>query len=140
MASQSLNKPRQWDKFCFAALKTQNLPLLGALNVSGYMKPEELIGCIKSEIEESANLYSQGLSGGTDVGSKIDALGLGSAQREMVVSLIKQAMEEFTYTLICGLEGEASVGGGQQQYKLLDEAGNELSGDLSSIFYEAVME
>jgi hypothetical protein len=104
------------------------------------MKPEELIGCIKSEIEASANLYSKGLSGGTEVGSKIDALCLGSAQREMVVSLIKQAMEEVTYTLICGLEGEASVGGGQRQYKLLDGAGNEFSGDLSSIFYEAVME
>lgn len=104
------------------------------------MKPEEFIGCIKSEIETSTNLYSQGLHGGTEVGSKIDALGLGLDQREMVVSLIKQAMEEATYTLICGLEGEASIGGSQQQYKLLDEDGNVLSGDLSSIFYEAVME
>lgn len=103
------------------------------------MRPEDLVNSIKSEIGGISDLYAQGAAGETEVGVKLDALGLNDSQHSEVILLIKKAMEEAAYTLICGLEGEASIGGTQHTYRILDEAGNELSGELGALFYDALM-
>jgi len=104
------------------------------------MKPEQLIANIKVEIENLVSLYGKGSEVQTDLGIKLDSLGLSSEVKEQFVGLIKQAIEESTYNIICGLEGVASIAGTQECYKIKDESGNKLSGDLDSLFYEQIME
>ncbi|GIU52631.1 hypothetical protein TUM4438_45800 [Shewanella sairae] len=104
------------------------------------MKPEQLISNIKVEIESLISLYGQGSEGQTDLGIKLDSLELSSEIKEQVVGLIKQAIEESTYNLLCGLEGSASIAGTQECYEIKDESGNILSGELDSLFYEQIME
>jgi hypothetical protein len=104
------------------------------------MKPEQLINNIESEINSLVELYSQGTAGQTALGKELEQLNLDEDQRGAVVSLIKKALEESTYNLICGLEGSASLGASQENYKLIDENGNELTGNLDTLFYEQIME
>ncbi len=104
------------------------------------MTPEQLIGNISKEIDSLVALYAQGSSGHTEVGVKLDSLGLSQEIKEQVVGLIHQAIIESTYNLICGLEGSASLAGTQESYKISDEQGNELSGNLDGLFYEQTIE
>lgn len=104
------------------------------------MRPEQLIANIKVEIESLVSLYGRGSDGQTDLGIKLDSLGLSPEIKEQVIGLIKQAIEESTYNLICGLEGSASIAGTQECYEIKDESGNKLSGELDSLFYEQIME
>ena len=104
------------------------------------MRPEQLIANIKVEIESIVSLYGQGSDGQTDLGVKLDSLGLNPEVKEKVIGLIKQAIEESTYNLICGLEGSASIAGTQECYEIKDESGKKLSGELDSLFYEQIME
>ena len=39
-----------------------------------------------------------------------------------------------------GLEGNASIGESQEEYALLDNKGNKISGELSELFYENIIE
>ena len=104
------------------------------------MKPEEFISNIKTEIDSLVSLYSEGKTGQTDIGIRLEELGLEDDQKEIVLLLIKQAIQESTYNLVCALEGAASLAGSQETYKITDESGNVLSGELDDLFYEQVME
>lgn len=53
------------------------------------MKPEQLIANIKIEIESLVSLYGQGSDGQTDLGIKLDSLGLNPEVKEQVIGLIK---------------------------------------------------
>ena len=104
------------------------------------MSPDQLVRNIKAEIESLVLLYAQGSEGQTEIGTKLDSLNLSPQLKTEVVSLIEQAIKESTYNLISGLEGSASLAGTQETYKITDESGNELSGELDALFYEQVME
>ena len=81
-------------------------------------------------------LYAQGRQGQTRLGAMLDALALADGQREQVLAMIKLAIDDTTYQLVCGIEGSASLGDSQQDYTLLDEDGNTLTGALDSLLYE----
>jgi len=104
------------------------------------MKPEELVINIKAEINSLIKQYAKGVFGKTEIGKRLDELGLSELQRNEVISLLRAAVEESTYNLIAGLEGSASLGGTQECYSILDENGNELTGELDTLYYKAVME
>ncbi len=104
------------------------------------MTPEQFIENVSKEIDSLVALYAQGSSGQTEVGTKLDSLGLPQETKEQIVGLIHQAINESTYNLICGLEGTASLSGTQEIYKISDEQGNELSGNLDGLFYEQAIE
>ena len=70
-------------------------------------------------------LYVQGRQGQTRLGAMLDAL-----------AMIRLAIDDTTYQLVCGIEGSASLGDSQQDYTLLDEDGNTLTGALDSLLYE----
>ncbi|MDO3380818.1 hypothetical protein [Gilvimarinus algae] len=103
------------------------------------MSPDQFVRNIKAEIESLVSLYAQGAEGQTAIGTKLDSLNLSPELQAEVVSLIEQAIKESTYNLIGGLEGSASLAGTQEKYKITDERGNELSGELDVLFYEQVM-
>ena len=104
------------------------------------MSPDQLVTNIKTEIESLVSLYAQGSEGQTEIGTKLDSLNISQELKAQIVSLIEQAIKEATYNLISGLEGSASLAGTQEIYKITDESGNELSGELDALFYEHVME
>jgi len=83
-------------------------------------------------------LYAQGREGQTRLGAQLDGLALaqGQGQREQVLALIKLAIDDATYQLVCGIEGSASLGDGQQDYTLVDEDGNTLTGALDVLLYD----
>lgn len=104
------------------------------------MTPEDFIDNVVESIESLVSLYSQGSEGPTYLGSELDKIGLSDDQREKVLGLIKLAVGEATHSIICGIEGTSSLGNSQQMYKLLDEQGNELTGELDSLLYEKLEE
>lgn len=81
-------------------------------------------------------MYAQGRLGQTRLGTLLDGLPLADGQREQVLALIKLAIDDATYQLVCGIEGSASLGDSQQDYTLLDEEGNTLTGALDALLYE----
>ncbi|WP_219115912.1 hypothetical protein [Janthinobacterium sp. UMAB-56] len=81
-------------------------------------------------------LYAQGSRGQTRLGALLDGLALADGQREQVLALIKLAIDDATYQLVCSIEGSASLGDSQQDYTLLDEAGNTLTGALDALLYD----
>lgn len=77
---------------------------------------------------------------GTWVGLKLEEIGLSSEQREQVLARIRVVVGEAAHSLICGMEGTASLGQSHQMYKLLDENGNVLTGELDALPYERLEE
>ena len=104
------------------------------------MTPERFIDNVVESIDSLVSLYSQGSEGPTYLGSELDNIGLSSEQREKVLSLIKLAVGEATHSLICGIEGTSCLGKDQQMYKLFDENGKELTGELDVLLYEKLEE
>lgn len=104
------------------------------------MSPEEFIDNVIESLDSLVELYSQGKGGPTYLGAELDKIGLTAEQREKVLALIRLALGEATHNIICGIEGTASLGNSQQIYRLLDEDGNELTGELDALLYEKLEE
>jgi len=104
------------------------------------MQPQEFIDNVVDSMESLVSLYAEGKNGPTYLGSELDKIGLTNDQRNQVLSLIRLAVSEATHSIICGIEGTASLGNSQQMYKLLDEDGNELTGQLDALLHERLEE
>ncbi|MFC4323237.1 hypothetical protein [Litchfieldia salsa] len=74
----------------------------------------------------------------TEVGSKIDSLGLTENQLAKMKDVLDVVITDIMYSILLGLDGEASIGGVQQNYKLYDENRLELtnSGEIEQYAYE----
>jgi hypothetical protein len=64
----------------------------------------------------------------TEVGVELANLGLTAEQTEEMKNIINRVLRDTMYTILLGLDGEASIGGIQETYKLFDESGYELTG------------
>ena len=101
------------------------------------MNSEKFVSLLKSELDESFELYS---SKETYIGSKIDSLKLSPEIKGEVLDLVKMAVTENLYVLLCALEGSGSLAGNQQIYTVSDENNSIISGELDSEFYMQVIE
>lgn len=99
------------------------------------MHAEKFIDAVVASNASLLALYAQGRQGQTRLGAMLDALALDGGQREQVLAMIKLAIDETAYQLVCGIEGSAALGDSQQDYTLLDEDGNTLTGALDSLLY-----
>lgn len=74
----------------------------------------------------------------TEVGFEIDRLGLTSEQMIRMKSIINTVLTDAMYTVLLGLDGEASIGNIQQNYELFDESGCKLTscGEIEQYAYE----
>lgn len=73
----------------------------------------------------------------SEVAAIIKSLDLDEKQTERLRQVLSGALRDTLYSVLLGLEGEASIGGIQTTYKLLDEENNELSGgDIEAFAYE----
>lgn len=104
------------------------------------MKAEEFVKLFYKEKDNIMSLYFDNLES-TQVGSKIRELDLNASQLEKLKQLIDDILKETIYGILLGIDGEASIGGIQQTYKLYDEAGCEISsyGDIEKYAYEYFM-
>jgi hypothetical protein len=64
----------------------------------------------------------------SEVGAKIASLGLSESQQATMKEILDVALTDALYTVLLGLDGEASIGGVQEAYELYDESGNLLTG------------
>ncbi|PLY44339.1 hypothetical protein CSZ94_06265 [Janthinobacterium sp. ROICE36] len=100
------------------------------------MHAKKFIDAVVASNTSLLALYAQGRQGQTRLGTLLDALALAQAQREQILALIKLAIDDATYQLVCGIEGSASLGDSQQEYTLLDEEGHTLTGALDALLYD----
>lgn len=75
----------------------------------------------------------------TQVGNQIKNIISKGISNDEVKELINSVMNEVFYTMLLGLEGEASQGDVQMQYKVYDEDDNLLEG-IESYAYDAFMD
>ena len=73
------------------------------------------------------------------VGS-LSAAGINSDQIEIIKTVVDDALTDALYTVLLALDGCASIHQHQIEYKVQDETGNELTGGLDSLAYEALRE
>lgn len=64
----------------------------------------------------------------TEVSALIQSLDLDDKQTERLRQILNGVLRDTLYTVLLGLDGEASIGSKQFPYKLFDEENNELTG------------
>ena len=101
------------------------------------MNSEKFVSLLKSELDNSFELYA---SKDSYIGSKLDSLELSPENKGEVLALVKEAVTENLYVLLCALEGSSSLAGNQQIYTVSDENNSTVSGELDSEFYMQVIE
>jgi len=105
------------------------------------MNAKEFVGLWKSEKEEQLKLYlSRG--GESEVSSKIEKMNLSETQMNQLANILDDVLTDTYTTMLCGLDGSASIGGIQQEYSIHDENGIpiESCGDIEAEVYEQFQE
>ena len=77
----------------------------------------------------------------TEVGRQLNHLLEDGADREALYTLLNLVLNETYYNLLLALDGEASLGGKQMNYKLFDDEMNSLndSGAIETAAYQYFM-
>ena len=101
------------------------------------MTPKEFVELFYNEKNESLKQYFNNPNS-TDVGLKIYNLGLSEEQIIKMKDIIDTVLTDTMYTILLGLDGEASIGNVQHTYKLCDEDGCKLTncGEIEQYAYE----
>ncbi len=105
------------------------------------MTAKEFVELFYTEKNNILKLYFD-KSKTTMVGMEIDNLKLTDKQMEKMQNIINLILTDTIYTILLGLDGEASIGGVQQTYKLFDESGSKISecGEIEQYAYEYFQE
>ena len=96
------------------------------------MTPEEFVQEFK---ELKLYIQEEYFSESGDI-SRLKSLrnaGLNFEQIQLVKSIVADALTDSLYTVLLGLDGCASISRHQEMYKLIDEQGRELTGNIESI-------
>jgi|GEM_PF-2059368 len=106
------------------------------------MTPDEFISNLILEMEHLALSFRGELEGGvkTKVAALLENLQLNDEQEKLLLEILRMTTEDTVYKLICAIEGHAPLGNVRHKFKLLDQSGNELSGELDRLFYERLLE
>jgi hypothetical protein len=73
---------------------------------------------------------------GSSVAQEIASLNLSDEQKASMRRVVGGMLTDVFYTFLLALDGAASLGGEQVLYKLYDEDGNELTGELEGLAWE----
>lgn len=100
------------------------------------MTPKQFARSVAGEKDAMLKEYFSSRSDSA-VGQQIKALDLTAAQRRGLRKAMNDALTDMCYTLLLALDGEASLDGNQQEFRLLDDKGNLLTGgELEAAAYE----
>lgn len=101
------------------------------------MTGEEFVkNCYKEKDNMLKMYFDKALE--TSVGEKIKSIEEQGISEEEVRSLVDSVLKEAFYSLLLGLEGEASLGTSQEIYKIYDEEDN-LIEDIEGYAFDAFM-
>jgi len=100
------------------------------------MTSEEFVKAFYDERISMLKQYCDNTTG-TAVAVKIGELKLDQESKLKLRGIIGQVLTDVFYSVLLALDGEASLGGKQVAYQLLDEDGNELTGgEIEAFAYE----
>jgi hypothetical protein len=88
--------------------------------------PREFVDCFSREKEALLRTYLN--RSGTSVASKIAQLQLEPDKLKLLSQILDGVLTDAFYTVLLGLEGEASIGGRREAYRLSDAQGTVLTG------------
>ena len=91
------------------------------------MTSEEFVVGFDKERKNLMDLYFHSDSE-TDVGQMIQSLHLDEERIKVLKGIVNGTIRDVMYSILLGLDGEATIGDRQEAYRLLDENGNELTG------------
>ena len=92
------------------------------------MTPEEFAKCCAQEKSDLLAKYFDPTAG-TAVGRAIASLELTAEQHTTMKAMLNTALTDTFYTMLLALDGEASLGGKQESYRLTDSEGNVIAGE-----------
>jgi hypothetical protein len=90
------------------------------------MDAETFAFACRRERDSMLALYSDA-STATEVSGKLASANLSGAQKAIVLDAIGTILTDVFYSIILALDGASSLGGLQQNYRLLDEQGETIS-------------
>ena len=96
------------------------------------MSPKEFAQLFYNEKEDILKIYFES-DNTAEVSIKIAELNLESEQVDKLKNIIDCVITDTMYTILLGLDGCASIGGIQNDYKLYDENGHLLAGDCGEL-------
>lgn len=97
------------------------------------MTAEEFVKAFYQERQSLIDIYFNADSK-SDVFDLIRSLNLDDKGTERIRQILNSALRDTFYTILLGLDGEASIGDKQILYKLFDEENNELTGGEIEVF------
>ena len=99
---------------------------------------------VKQCFEEKENSLRQYFDDSykTEVGKRINTLVQNGSNKDELYELINLVLRETYYTLLLALDGEASLGGKQLSYELLNQDGNVINqcGEIEAEAYKYFVE
>lgn len=101
------------------------------------MTAEEFVGNFRKEKDSMLKLYFDE-SGDSYTGKLISNLVAKGSDKAEIKELIESVLNETFYTILMGLDGEASLGDMQMQFSIYDED-NVLIEDIESYAYDEFM-
>lgn len=73
--------------------------------------------------------YQNNYSGASSVAQLIESLDIDSGKTSVLYKILDNVLTDALYTILLGLDGEASIGDNNQQvFRLFDEKDNDLTG------------
>ncbi|MCC3868077.1 hypothetical protein K0039_07660 [Terrisporobacter mayombei] len=105
------------------------------------MTAKEFVELFYKEKNDLLKIYFEDLNN-TEFGIQIKSLNLTEEQMRKMESIINNVIVDTMYTTLLGLDGCASIGDMQQEYKIYDENGCELTGcgEIEEYAYEYFQE
>ncbi len=106
------------------------------------MNADEFVALFRAEKDALLEMYlhPDGRST-TKVGMAIAAMNLAADQVQLMREVVDGVLTDAFYTILMGLDGEASLGGQQRQYRVHDDDGPiGEPGDIETAAYEQFQE
>lgn len=97
---------------------------------------------VKNFYQEKQNILNSSFDNQSEyrtlVSSKIEELNLNEVQSEKLKEIVSHLLTDSFYNILLGLDGSASIGDSQENFKIYDEEDHLISegGDLEGYAYE----
>lgn len=90
------------------------------------MTPEEFVKGFHLQKQQILDLYTNDKD--LHASCLINELDLDNRKKDLLKKIFDQILTDAYYSILLGIDGEASIGNAQHAYKLFNEAGKELTG------------
>ena len=103
------------------------------------MSAEKFVKSFYNEKETMLKVYCS-TDSDSEVATLIKSLKLSDEQFLILKRILNNSFTDIFYTILLGLDGNASIGGIQETYNIKDEKGNQISGKIEEFAYQYFQE